>query len=102
MRSIFFLLFSVLLAISASAEPNDAPGLIYLATWPHHYRWIKPEGLEYFRSRISQARRDVEHALTITLDYFTTREMQERALDILQFKLDILWALLDAVQAAYR
>ncbi len=73
-----------------------------LATWPHHYRWIKPEGLEYFRSRISQARRDVEHALTITLDYFTTREMQERALDILQFKLDILWALLDAVQAAYR
>jgi len=73
-----------------------------LATWPHHYRWIKPEGLEYFRSRISQARRDVEHALTITLDYFTTREMQERALHILQFKLDILWALLDAVQAAYR
>src|SRR6267142_2323619 len=35
MRSISFLLFSVLLAISASAEPNNAPGLIYLATWPH-------------------------------------------------------------------
>jgi pyrroloquinoline quinone (PQQ) biosynthesis protein C len=27
--------------------------------------------------------------------------MQERALQILQFKLDILWALLDAVQLAY-
>jgi len=35
MRSISFLLFSALLAISASAEPNNAPGLIYLATWPH-------------------------------------------------------------------
>jgi pyrroloquinoline-quinone synthase len=73
-----------------------------LATWPQHYKWIKPEGLEYFRSRLSQARRDVEYALNITLDYFTTREMQERALQILQFKLDILWALLDAVQAAYK
>jgi pyrroloquinoline-quinone synthase len=46
--------------------------------------------------------RDVEHALSITLEYFTTREMQERALEILQFKLDILWALLDAVQTAYK
>jgi pyrroloquinoline-quinone synthase len=73
-----------------------------LATWPQHYKWIRPEGLEYFRSRVSQARRDVEHALEITLSHFTSREMQERALTILQFKLDILWALLDAVQAAYR
>jgi pyrroloquinoline-quinone synthase len=73
-----------------------------LATWPLHYKWVKPEGLEYFRSRLSQARRDVEHGLAITLDYFTTRETQERALEILQFKLDVLWTLLDAVQAAYK
>jgi pyrroloquinoline-quinone synthase len=72
-----------------------------LATWPQHYPWIKPEGLEYFRSRLSQARRDVEHGLSVTLDYFTTRALQERALEILQFKLEVLWALLDAVQAAY-
>jgi pyrroloquinoline-quinone synthase len=72
-----------------------------LATWPQHYPWVKSEGLQYFRSRLSQARRDVEHALSITLDYFVTREMQERALEILQFKLDVLWTLLDAVQAAY-
>ena len=72
-----------------------------LATWPQHYPWVKPEGLHYFRSRLSQARRDVEHGLSITLDYFTTRAMQERALQILQFKLDVLWTLLDAVQLAY-
>jgi pyrroloquinoline-quinone synthase len=72
-----------------------------LATWPQHYKWIRPAGLAYFRSRVSQARRDVEHALNITLDHFTTREMQEQALTILKFKLDVLWALLDAVQAAY-
>lgn len=72
-----------------------------LATWPEHYPWVKPEGLHYFRSRLSQARRDVEHGLSVTLDYFTARAQQERALEILDFKLDVLWALLDAVQAAY-
>ena len=39
---------------------------------------------------LSQARRDVEHGLTITLDSFTTHEQQQRMLEILQFKLDIL------------
>lgn len=29
---------------------------------------IDDKGYEYFRSRLSQARRDVEHGLTITLD----------------------------------
>jgi pyrroloquinoline-quinone synthase len=72
-----------------------------LSNWPRHYTWVKPEGLQYFRMRLSQARRDVEDGLRITLDYFTTREMQERALDILQFKLDVLWTILDAVQLHY-
>ncbi|HAR89713.1 MAG TPA: pyrroloquinoline quinone biosynthesis protein C, partial [Gammaproteobacteria bacterium] len=30
-----------------------------------------------------------------------TREQQEHALDILQFKLDVLWTMLDAMQLAY-
>jgi pyrroloquinoline-quinone synthase len=71
-----------------------------LATWPTHYTWIDPEGLQYFRSRISLAERDVEHGLEVTLGYFTTRAQQERALDILQFKLDILWSMLDAIELA--
>jgi pyrroloquinoline-quinone synthase len=72
-----------------------------LANWPLHYPWIAPEGLQYFRSRISLAERDVEHGLHVTLAYFTTRAQQERALEILQFKLDILWAMLDAIELAY-
>jgi len=72
-----------------------------LAGWPDLYPWIDPEGLGYFRKRVTQARRDVEHGLTITLDHFKTREQQERALNILQFKLDVLWTLLDAVYLAY-
>ena len=72
-----------------------------LATWPEHYPWIEAKGLQYFRNRVSQARRDVEQGLSITLDYFQTRAMQERALDILQFKLDILWAMNDAMAQRY-
>jgi len=72
-----------------------------LANWPTHYGWIDPAGLQYFRSRISLAERDVEHGLQVTLDYFTTRAQQERALEILQFKLDILWAMLDAIERAH-
>jgi pyrroloquinoline-quinone synthase len=72
-----------------------------LAGWPQHYPWIDPVGYQYFRNRLAQARRDVEHGLAITLEHFRTREQQERALQILQFKLDVLWSMLDAMQMAY-
>lgn len=72
-----------------------------LATWPEHYPWIDSEGLMYFRNRVTQARRDVEHGLGITLDYFNTAELQRRALDILNFKLDILWQMNDAMALKY-
>jgi len=72
-----------------------------LATWPEHYHWIESEGLSYFRNRVGQARRDVEEGLAITLNHFTTRPLQERALEILQFKLDILWTMNDAMATRY-
>ncbi len=72
-----------------------------LENWPQHYPWIEPEGYQYFRKRLSEARRDVEHGLQITLDHFKSREDQERALEILQFKLDVLWTMLDTIQLAY-
>ena len=72
-----------------------------LATWPQHYPWIAADGLLYFRNRVSQARRDVEQGLAITLDYFNTAVLQQRALAVLQFKLDILWAMNDAMALHY-
>lgn len=90
-------------AVCASLTELFAPAIHKqrLATWPEHYRWIDSEGLQYFRNRVSQARRDVEHGLNITLDYFNTRPLQNRALDILQFKLDILWQMNDAMETRY-
>jgi pyrroloquinoline-quinone synthase len=72
-----------------------------LVSWPAHYPWIEEGGYRYFRKRLSEARRDVEHGLSITLDHFVTEAQQQRAFEILQFKLDILWAMLDAMSMAY-
>ena len=71
-----------------------------LDSWPQHYPWIDASGYDYFRKRLKEARRDVEHGLRITLDHYRTREAQERMLEILQFKLDVLWSMLDAMGMA--
>jgi pyrroloquinoline-quinone synthase len=72
-----------------------------LDSWPQHYKWIEAEGYGYFRGRLSQANRDVEHGLALALEYCDTAEKQQRMLEILQFKLDILWSMLDAMTMAY-
>jgi pyrroloquinoline-quinone synthase len=72
-----------------------------LASWPGHYPWIEPAGLTYFQSRVSLARRDVQFGLAVTLERFRTRAEQERALQVLQFKLDVLWQMNDALALAY-
>ena len=72
-----------------------------LAGWPSHYPWIETAGLAYFRNRIPLAQRDVEHGLEVAMEYGSTRAKQQRAIEILQFKLDVLWSLLDAVERAY-
>ena len=72
-----------------------------LENWPSLYPWIDTAGYDYFRRRLGEARRDVEHGLELTLDAFQTRAQQDRAVEILQFKLDVLWTMLDAMWMAY-
>jgi len=71
-----------------------------LANWPTAYPWIDPNGLAYFQNRLGEAQRDVEHGLELVLTFFQSRDQQERALQILQFKLDVLWSMLDAMWLA--
>jgi len=87
-------------AIASSLTELFAPHIHQqrLDTWPEKYPWVDPEGMKYFKYRLTQARRDVQHGLEVTKAYFSrSRELQERALEILQFKLDVLWALADAI-----
>ena len=87
-------------AVASSLTELFAPHIHQqrIDTWPTQYPWVNAEGLRYFKQRLTQARRDVAHGLHFTLQHFSqTRALQERALDILQFKLDVLWALADAI-----
>ena len=87
-------------AIASSLTELFAPHIHQqrIDTWPEQYPWVEAEGLRYFKNRLTQARRDVQHGLRFTLEYFSqSRALQERALEILQFKLDVLWALADAI-----
>lgn len=90
-------------AVCSSLTELFAPNIHQsrLNSWPEHYPWIASSGLEYFQKRLSEARRDVEHGLKVTLDHFVTHEQQQRALNILQFKLDVLWTISDAILMAY-
>lgn len=72
-----------------------------LDTWPQNYPWIDQKGLRYFQKRLTEARRDVQHGLALTLEEFNTVELQQRAFEILQFKLDILWVMVDSMYLAY-
>lgn len=65
------------------------------------YPWIDSSGLGYFRNRLTQAPRDTNVALKLVMDYCGSREEQQRAVDALQFKCDVLWAQLDAIEKAF-
>jgi pyrroloquinoline-quinone synthase len=72
-----------------------------LAAFPKYYPWIDPEGLQYFERRLQRVKSDVDVGLRLTLDHFTTRPLQDRALEILRFKMDVLWCLLDALHLRF-
>ena len=72
-----------------------------LKNWPEHYPWIEAAGLHYFQSRVSLAGRDVKFGLEFTLNHFNTPELEERALQALKFKLDVLWQMNEAMALAY-
>ncbi|MEW8624325.1 MAG: pyrroloquinoline-quinone synthase PqqC [Candidatus Thiodiazotropha sp.] len=91
------------IAASSSLTELFAPTIHQkrLDNWPQYYPWIDERGYHYFRKRLTEARRDVKYGLDITLNYYKTREQQERMLEVLQFKLDILWTMLDCMWMAY-
>jgi pyrroloquinoline-quinone synthase len=72
-----------------------------IESFPRHYPWIPPEGLDYFKSRLVQAPRDVQHGLAIVRQRCTTVDSQRKAFGALAFKLEMLWAMIDSIHHAY-
>jgi len=91
------------IAVASSLTELFAPDLMKerIAAFEKYYTWVKPWGLEYFKSRVTQARVDSEQGLELTFTYCNTPELQAQAVAALNFKCDLLWAMLDAMMEAY-
>ena len=72
-----------------------------IAAFEEHYPWVDAEGLRYFRSRTVQAPSDARTGLAFVLTHARSPEDQERCAAALERKCEILWSLLDAIEAAH-
>jgi len=73
-----------------------------IEAFERHYPWVDTAGLRYFRSRTLQAPRDARFGLDFVLARATSPEDQARCIAVLERKCEILWRLLDAIEAAGR
>ena len=89
-------------AVASSLTELFAPDLMAerLAAFERHYTWIDPQGLAYFRARLTQAPRDSAHALEVVTEHCRTPDQQAAALAAMSFKCDVLWSMLDAIDRA--
>ena len=66
-----------------------------------NYDFVTAETLAYFSQRPPQAERDARFALDYVKRHAQTAEAQANVLAALEFKCDVLWAMLDALYHAY-
>jgi len=94
---------SLLEAVASSLTELFAPDLhrTRIDALLQNYDFANERTLAYFRTRLTQAPRDVQFGLAYVLREARTRDQQEAALAALRFKTDVLWAQLDALHYAY-
>jgi pyrroloquinoline-quinone synthase len=93
---------SLVEAVASSLTEFFAPDLMTrrIEAWERHYPWVKAETLEYFRNRVTRARRDSHEAVDYVVEHAQTFELQTLCVEALIRKTEILWQLLDSVEAA--
>ena len=89
-------------AVASSLTELFSPSLIALRVGKlrEHYPWLSG-GLDYFQARLHQAPEDSTFALAYVSEHAKTRSDQEKVIQALRDKCDILWAQLDALYFAY-
>jgi pyrroloquinoline-quinone synthase len=90
-------------AIASSLTEMFSPDIISerVSGMLRHYDFITPETLAYFKPRLTQAPKDVAFALGYVREHARTVEQQDAVLQALNFKCDVLWSQLDALDCAY-
>ena len=94
---------SLLEAVASSLTELFAPSLMArrLEAWKQHYPWVSSESLEYFQLRISAPVSIRSRPLNSWFSTPSRYDMQERCVDALVKKADILWHLLDYLSMTY-
>jgi pyrroloquinoline-quinone synthase len=92
------------IAVASSLTELFAPDLMAtrLAAFEKYYSWVQPWGFDYFRSRLTQARVDSAEGLSLTMTHCNTPALQDEAVRALSFKCDLLWEMLEAIDAHAR
>ena len=65
------------------------------------YDFVSEETLAYFGKRLTEAPRDVDHALDYVKHEARRPDQQQAVLNALRFKCSMLWTQLDALHFAY-
>lgn len=94
---------TLLAAIASSLTELFSPQIISerIEGMLHNYDFVTREALAYFSQRPPQAERDSRFALDYVKVNARTAEAQQSVVRALEFKCDVLWAMLDALYHAY-
>ena len=94
---------TLLEAIASSLTELFSPAIIgeRMEGMLKNYDFVTTETLAYFSQRPPQAERDSRFALDYVKRHARTPETQRSVLGALEFKCDVLWAMLDALYHAY-
>ena len=94
---------TLLAAIASSLTELFSPQIISerIEGMLHNYDFVTRETLAYFSQRPPQAERDSRFALDYVKVNARTAEAQQSVIRALEFKCDVLWAMLDALYHAY-
>ncbi len=94
---------TLLEAVASSLTELFSPTIISerIAGMLANYDFVTRETMAYFDKRPPQAARDSDFALDYVKRYALTPPSQQAVLAALEFKCDVLWAMLDALYHAY-
>ena len=94
---------SLVEAVASSLTELFSPTIIgeRVAGMLANYSYITKETLAYFDKRPPQAKRDSDFALSYVKEHARTSELQQAAIEALEFKCDVLWSMLDVLHYAY-
>jgi pyrroloquinoline-quinone synthase len=94
---------SLLEAIASSLTELFSPQIISerVEGMLKSYAFVSPDALAYFAKRPPLAERDSRFALDYVIAHANSAQAQQAVLRALEFKCDVLWAMLDALYYAY-